>query len=230
MKFLLRLLAVSTLLLTAVSSYAANTFEGKISLALSVDKKGRSQNMDYSIKGKKLRIDMSAEGNQISTIMDMEKMEVIMLMPDQKMYMVHSIKKPAEQVAEKAAQSNVEIEVTGKTETILGYKCNEMLVKDKGTVTECWLAEGLGSFQGMGSPAEGGRKSANAAKWEEALKGKEGFPLRVISRNTKGKEVYKMEATKVEPGSLPNSLFVPPEGYEKFQMPNLGGLLKGLGQ
>src|SRR6187551_3153611 len=101
---LLRLLAVSTLLLTAISSSAADTFEGKISLALSGDKKGRSQNMDYSIKGKKLRIDMSAEGNQISTIMDMEKMEVIMLMPDQKMYMVHSIKKPAEQVAEKAAQ------------------------------------------------------------------------------------------------------------------------------
>jgi len=230
MKSLLRLLAVSTLLLTAVSNYAADTFEGKIGLAMSADKKGRTQNMDYSIKGKKVRIDMNAEGNEIATIMDTEKMEVIVLMPDTKMYMVHSIKKPAEQVAEKAAQSNMEIEVTGKTETILGYKCNQMLVKDKGTVTECWLAEGLGAFQGLGSPGGGGKKSAEAAKWEEALKGKGGFPLRVISRNTKGKEVYKMEATKIEPGSLPDSLFVPPAGYEKFQMPNLGGLLKGLGQ
>jgi len=236
MKPLLRLLAVSTLVLTSLSSYAADAFEGKISLAMSGEKKGRSQNLDYSVKGKKLRMDMTAEGNQVATIIDMEKLEMIMLMSDQKMYMVHSIKQPVEQAAEKVAKNNTDIEVTGKTETILGYKCNQVLVKDKGTITECWLAEGLGAFQGLGGGQGGGggmfggKKSANAAKWEEALKGKEGFPLRVISRDSKGKEVYKMEATKVEPGKLPDSLFLPPAGYEKFQMPNLGGLMKGLGQ
>jgi hypothetical protein len=236
MKPLLRILAVSTLVLTALSSFAADAFEGKIGLAMSGDKKGRSQNMDYSIKGKKLRMDMSAEGNQIATILDMDKMEMTMLMPEQKMYMVHPIKKPVEQAAEQAAKSNADIEVTGKTETILGYKCNQVLIKDKGTITECWLAEGLGAFQGLGGGQGGGggmfggKKSANAAKWEEALKGKEGFPLRVISRDAKGKEVYKMEATKIEPGKLPDSLFLPPAGFEKFQMPSLGGLMKGLGQ
>src|SRR6187401_2177796 len=118
MKSLLRLIAVSTLLCTAVSSYAASSFEGKISLAMSSgDKKGGSQAMDYSIKDKKLRMDMNAEGAQIATIMDMEKMEMLMLMPEQKMYMVHAIKTSVEQAAEKAGQSTAEIEVTGKTET-----------------------------------------------------------------------------------------------------------------
>src|SRR6478735_1300584 len=106
MKSLLRLLAVSTLLLTALSSFAADAFEGKISLAMSGEKKGRSQNLDYSIKGKKLRMDMSAEGNQVATIIDMEKLEMTMLMSDQKMYMVHPIKKPVEQAQEQAAKSN----------------------------------------------------------------------------------------------------------------------------
>ena len=235
MKPLLRLLAVSTLLLTALSSYAADAFEGKISLAISGEKKGRSQAMDYAIKGQKLRMDMNAEGNQVATIMDMEKMEMIMLMSDQKMYMVHSIKKPAEQVAEKAAQSNAEIEVTGKTEMILGYKCSQVLIKDKGTVTECWLAEGLAAFQGLGSPGGGGgmfggKKSANAAKWEEALKGKGGFPLRVISHDAKGKDIYKMEATKIEPGPLPDSLFVPPgPAMKSSRCPSLGRLAEGFG-
>src|SRR6187200_1488747 len=114
MKPLLRILAVGTLVLTAISSYAADAFEGKITLAMTGDKKGRSQNMDYSIKGKKLRMDMSAEGNSVATILDMEKLEMTMLMPDQKMYMVHPIKKPLEQAAEKATQSNADIEVTGK--------------------------------------------------------------------------------------------------------------------
>ena len=235
MKFPLRLLAVGALLLTAVSTYAAAAFEGKISLAISADKKGKSQAMDYSIKGQKLRMDLNAEGNQIATIMDMEKMEMIMLMPEQKMYMVHPIKKPLEQAAAKAGESSADIEVTGKTETILGYKCSQVLVKDKGTVTEAWLAEGLAAFQGLGAPGGGGggmfggKKSANAAKWEEALKGKSGFPLRVISRDSKSKETFRMEATKVEPGPLPDSLFIAPAGYEKFQMPNMGNLLKSLG-
>lgn len=237
MKPLLRFFAVSTLLLTAVSSYAASSFEGKISLAISTDKKGKTQAMDYSIKGQKLRMDMSADGQQVATIMDMDKLEMTMLMPEQKMYMVHPIKKPLEQAAEKVGESTAEIEVTGKTETILGYKCSQVLIKDKGTVTEAWLAEGLAAFQGLGAPGGGGgggmfggKKSANAAKWEEALKGKSGFPLRVITRDSKSKETFKMEATKVEPGPLPDSLFVPPAGYEKFKMPSLGDMMKGLGQ
>ena len=236
MKFLPRFLAVGTLLLTAVSSFAASAFQGKITLAMTVDKKGRTQAMDIAVKGKKQRMEMSAEGAKVATITDLEKLEVIILMPDQKMYMVQPIKDVVEKGMEKASASTAEIEVTGKTETILGYKCSQVLIKDKGTVTECWLAEGLAPFQGMsGGPGGGGgmfggKKNANAAKWEEALKGKEGFPLRVITRDTKGKDTFKMEATKIEPGSLPDSLFVPPSDYEKFQMPNLGGLLKGLSQ
>ena len=108
-------------------------------------------------------------------------------------------------------------------------------MKDKGTVTEMWVASGLGTFMGMGSGGGGGggglfggRKGSApaAAKWEEALKGHGGFPLRVISHDAKGKESYRMETTKIEPGSLPDSLFMPPEGYNKFQMPDFGGMFK----
>ncbi len=232
MKFLFRLLAVSALL-TSVQTFAAGTFEGKVSLAITANK-GRPMNMDYSLKGQKIRMDMHAEGNQVTSIMDMTKLEMLMLMPDQQMYMVMPIKQPVEQAMAKQGESTADIEVTGKTDTILGYKCSQILVKDKGTVTEMWVAEGLGMFMGlgggpMGGGMMGGRKSANAAKWEEALKGKGGFPLRVITHDAKGKDTFKLEATKIEPGTLPDSLFSPPAGYQKFEMPNLGGMLKGLG-
>jgi len=233
MKLLTRLLAVGALL-TAVQTFAAGTFEGKVSLAITANK-GRPMNLDYSLKGQKVRMDMQAEGNQVASIMDMAKLEMLMLMPDQQMYMVMPIKQPVEQALAKQGESTADIEVTGKTDTILGYKCSQILVKDKGTVTEMWVAEGLGMFMGlggggpMGGGMMGGRKSANAAKWEEALKGKGGFPLRVITRDAKGKDTFKLEATKIEPGPLPDSLFSPPAGYQKFEMPNLGGMLKGLG-
>lgn len=236
MNLLSRFLAVSALL-TAVQVFAAGTFEGKVSLAMTAEK-NRTMNLDYSIKGQKLRTDMNAEGHQITSIMDLGKLEMLMLMPEQKTYMVMPIKKPVEQAMAKQGESTADIEVTGKTETILGYKCNQIIVKDKGTVTEVWAAEGLGAFMGLGQGGGGGgnpmagmfggggRKSANAAKWEEALKGKGGFPLRVITRDAKGRDTFKMEATKIEPGKLPDSLFNPPAGYQKFEMPDLGSLFK----
>jgi len=230
---LLRLFVAGSLL-AAGTSFAADSFQGKVSLAISAAK-GQAQTLNYSIKDQKLRMDMEAEGKSVISITDLGKMEMLMLMPEQKMYMVMPIKKPVEKAMEKQGESTADIEVTGKTDTILGYKCNQILVKDKGTVTDMWVAEGLGVFMGLGNGGGGGgpfggrKGAAAAAKWEEALKGKGGFPLRVSSRDAKGKETFKMEATKIEPGSLPDSLFVPPAGYQKFQMPDLGSMMKGLG-
>ena len=224
----LRIIAIGGLL-AAPHLFALDAFEGKVSLAITTDK-GRNMNMNYSMKAQKLRMDMNAEGHQMATVMDLASMEMMMLMPEQKMYMVMPIKKPVEQAMAKQGESTADVEVTGKTETILGYKCNQILVKDKGAVTEVWTAEGLGVFMGLGSggggPFGGGRRGggANAAKWEEALKGKGGFPLRVISHDAKGKESFKMEATSIEPGSLPDSLFTPPEGFRKLSMPDMGGM------
>jgi hypothetical protein len=221
MKLLSRLFAVSALL-AAVQSFA---FEGKISLAITAER-GRTMNMDYSLKGQKVRMDMNAEGNQVAMIMDVTKQEMLMLMPDQQMYMVMPMKKAMEQAMEKSGANTADVEVTGKTETILGYKCSQILVKDKGTVTEVWAAEGLGAFMGLSSGGGGmfgGGKPAAAAKWEEVMKSKGGFPLRVITRNAAGKEISKMEATKVAPGSLSDSLFAPPAGFQKFSMPGMMG-------
>jgi hypothetical protein len=234
MKPLLRIFAAS-LLLAALPF--ARAFEGKVSLAVTAERSG-TMNMDYSFKGQKVRMDMAAQGHQMASITDMTKMETLLLMPDQQMYMVMSLKKPMEQAMEKAGAGTAEVEVTGKTETILGYKCNQIVVKDKGTTTEVWAAEGLGAFTGMGGGnpmagmfggGGGGGRPAAAGKWEEALKGKGGFPLRVISRDASGKQTFKMEATKVEAGSVPDAQFAPPAGYQKFDMPNMGGLLKGMG-
>lgn len=230
MKPLFRFLATGLLL--AALQPLASAFEGKVSLAMTPER-GRPMNMDYSIKGRKVRMDMNAQGMQAAMIMDAAKQEMLMLMPDQQMYMVMPMKKVVDKAIEKAGSPTADVEVTGKTETILGYKCSQVIVKDKGSVTEAWVAEGLGAFMGLGSGGGGGMfgggKPAPAAKWEEVIKGQGGFPLRVISRDASGKQLSKLEATKIEPGSLPDSLFTPPAGFQKFDMPNMGGLLKGMG-
>jgi Domain of unknown function (DUF4412) len=231
MNLLLRFFAVGSMLVAA-HSFAASAFEGKVTLAITGEK-GKPMNLNYSMKGQKLRTDIEAEGKAISTIMDVPKLEMITLMAEQKMYMVMPIKKPVENAMEKhqGDADKMDVQRTGKTETILGYKTDQIIVtdKEKGTVTEIWVAPDLGAFMGLGnsgggSPFGGRKNAAAAAKWEEALKGKDGFPLRVITRDAKGKESFKMEATKIEPGALSDSLFVPPADYQKFEMPDMGGL------
>jgi len=171
-----------------------------------------------------------------TTITDFNKMEMITLMPDQKMYMVMSLRqamKTGMEQADKTA-SKTAIERTGKTEKILGYTAEQIISRDteKGTATEIWVTSELGSFMGMGMGMAGGggggpfaeKKGPASAKWAEALSGLGGFTLRIVNTNKDGKETFRMEATKIEPGSLPDSLFVPPADYKKFEMPDLGSL------
>jgi hypothetical protein len=231
MNLLLRLLAVGSLL-TASLSFAADAFEGKVSLAMSSGK-SKPQTLNYSIRQDALRIDILAEGGKsFASIMDMKKMEMILLMSEQKMYMVMPMKDTVEKAVAKAEVKDPNIEKTGLTETILGYKCDEYINKEKNTTTEIWIAEGLGAFMGLGDNSGGGMfgKKKATTGWEEKFKGKSGFPLRVVTRDSKNKETFRMEATKIEPGSLPASLFQPPAGWEKFQIPNMGDMLKGLGK
>lgn len=237
MKMLSRFLAVGALLAAAQS---VNAFEGKVSLAITASR-GETQNLDYSFKGQKVRMDVNAQGHPMAIITDLEKMETIIPIPQMQKYMVMPIKQQVDSaMKESGAGNTADVEVTGKTETILGYKCNQIIVKDKdkGTTTEVWAAEGLGAFTGMGQGGNpmagmfggggGARRPANAAKWEEALKGKGGFPLRVISTDASGKQAFKMEATKIDTSSIPDSQFNPPAGYERFEMPDMGGMMKGM--
>jgi hypothetical protein len=221
-------------LLSAITASAADSFEGKIDLAMTGGK-GHAQTLTYAIMGHSLRIDL--HGAPVSTIMDVSKHEMLLLMHEQRLYMSRPL--PPADIARPEGDGRLEhipdIEETGRAEVICGYTCRQFLVRDGKHITEMWLAEGLAPFIGlggngsMGSGGGGflGRKKGNseaAQKWEQALKGKGGFPLRVITRDATGKETFKMEATKVEKGGVSPADFVAPEGYQKFEMPDLGGL------
>jgi hypothetical protein len=227
MKPLSRILAVGALLV-ASASFAAEQFTGKIDMQMT-SAKDKNMTMVYSVKPDATRIDI--KGQPMSMIFTPAKKEMVMLMHENKMYMTHTIdvEKMAEKRAEKQGDNVPDIEATGKTDVICGYTCNQYISRDGKNVTELWIAEGLGaymSFNGGGGGGMFGRKqqSAASAKWEEALKGKGGFPLRVVTQDAKGKETFRMEATKVEKGGVSDADFLPPKDYQAFQMPNLGDL------
>lgn len=223
MNTLLRTLCVSALL-TVTSVFAAAPFEGKVSLALSQGG-GKAQPITYAMKGQSIRMELATEGQTMASIMDLAKSQMIMLIPAQRMYIVMPIKPPAATARESLEQGG-EIKKTGRTDTILGYPCDEYVAQDNGTTTEIWLAQGLGTFMGMGSGNPMlGRGNQSAPRWEEQIKGQAGFPLRVVSKDARGQESFRLETTQIEPSSLPDELFTPPADYEKFMMPDRSNMM-----
>lgn len=220
--------------LAMVATVIAGAFEGRVSLAI---KSGREkeQVIDYAIKDGAVRMEPKGADGGTAMIMDWAKQEMIILMPEQRMFMVMPLKSGTPAAVAAAEGPEPKVEKTGRTETILGYVCEQYITIDKDSVTEMWITEELGSFAGLGGGMGGnpmggmmgGRnaKSPAASSWERALQGKAGaFPLRIVGRDGRGRETFRLEARKIEPGQLPATLFAPPADFQKFSMPAMPGM------
>jgi hypothetical protein len=210
---------------------SAKDFEGMIRLKMtSPDKSARSSNgdssvfMNYYLKGGLIRVEMDgANGQAFGSIIDPVKREITILMPGQKMYMVRPMPEPKKPDGPASPANNVEFIRTGETETILGYKCEKIIVKSKDGDAEIWGAEGLGTFRSMGGRNPMGRP-APKSDWEAAMAEHGFFPLRMLSHDKSGKEQMRMEAVAIDPKSPDDSLFAPPADFQKFEMPGFGGM------
>jgi hypothetical protein len=221
--------------LTAPAVLSAASFEGKVSFKMS-PAKGQPQEIAYSIKGDKLRIEIpsQAASGLGGMIYDPAKHEMTIVMDAQQMYMVQAVPTSDAGSNGDKAGSQGSLEKSGEKEKILGYDTQKYVsTAADGTKSELWLAEGLGTFMmpGAGGPMggrgmRGGRGGAGAGGnegWARALAGKDLFPLRVITHGKDGD--FRMEATAIEKQALPDSLFSPPAGYQKFDMANM---MKGM--
>jgi hypothetical protein len=227
----LRYLTLLLGMLALAAGLCAKDFEGMIRLKMTPqDKSAKNSNgdpsmfMNYYVKRGLMRVDMElGNGKTAASIIDPVKHEMTMLMPEQKRYMVMKMPE-AKKTDEVAAPSkDVEFVRTGETDTILGYKCEKIIVKSKDGEAEIWGAEGLGMFQSMGGHGPMGRPAPKSA-WEASLAEHGFFPLRMVSHDKSGKELMRMEAVAIDPKSPDGSLFVPPADYQKLEMPSFGGM------
>ena len=227
----LRYLAVSLGVLVLAAGLCAKDFEGKIRFKMTgLGHAARNADgesamfMNYFIKAGLIRMETEIQPGKVGCmIIDSAKREMTMLMPEQKMYMVMKTPEPRKTEGQAAPAQDAEIVRTGKTETILGYKCEQVIVKSKDGETETWSAEGLGTFHAMSRGGPMGRP-APASAWEKALADKGFFPLRVVHHDKSGKETMRMEAVSIDQQSVPDEMFVPPADYQKFEMPSIPGM------
>jgi hypothetical protein len=224
MKSFLRLFLASALL--APAAIFAASFEGKVTMTM---KSGKEKPMDitYALKGDKMRIEFPNQKGKAGMVMDTSKKQMLMIMDEQKMYMTYTIPETVVQNAEKQT-AQTKFEKTNETEKILGYTATKYIATSPDGITDIWLAEGLGRYMSFNqNPMGRGRGAATPQGWEQALAGKDLFPLRVVGKDKKNAETFRMEVTAIQKESLPESLFTPPADYKSFDM---GGMMKGIMQ
>lgn len=207
----MKLIGIVTTLGLVLASGTAQDFEG--SVTFKVGGNGQAQTVEYFAKGDKIRLEMVESGGmKVILLLDATQSGATMLMPAQNMYM-----KMTEDMAPAMENASLDLQRTGKKETILGYVCEQVIVRQDQSVTEAWVTQGLGRFRQAGFT--GGPKSPAVRKIEEELLLKGYFPLRMITRGPGGRDEVRMEATSIQKKKLSDDLFAIPSGYQHMQMP-----------
>jgi outer membrane lipoprotein-sorting protein len=221
------LLTLLTVFVLSTAAVAAN-FEGEIHVKITVPKLEQPLEQLMFVKGDTFRQEMDTPfGRKFISIFNAGKKTWIMLNPESKTYTEWSL--DDEGRSADSAMKKYVFERTGKSETIAGYGCDVVLVKEKETGalhSEVCIHKGLGGFLWSGGMNQS--KSEQTFKsWMYDLMKDGGFPLRMTTRKDDGTEEMRMDVTQVEKKRLENSLFAVPAGYTKRDSSMMQGLRQG---
>ncbi len=210
----LRYLSMFFLILAAVlvlpeKSFSQDKFEGKVTF--NVYDGGESHTMQYFVKGNKLRFDANEQGQQGQIIMDPAAKQFMIVMPQQKMYMVMPIPDMKDKNNSSDNAEKADFVKTGETKDILGYSAEKWTYKNGDDKGEAWMTKEIGGFQMFDNPMQ-----QNQPQWQKDLQAEGYFPLLVYEN---GDKVF--EVTNIDKKSLDATMFEPPAGFQKMDMPNM---------
>lgn len=178
----------------------------------------------YLLKNQLVRTEIAGglQGSPVA-IMDFENDKMILLIKEMKIYMeapLDSIQGASSPDLDQTPSINVE--ESGKTMEILGYNCEQYIVKNEdGSESEIWATKALGAFFPIGKMSKS--KSASNETWETLMANEDIFPLKVIQHSHTGDPKFQMTAESIEEKTVSDALFQVPAGYNKFEMPNMNG-------
>ena len=181
-------------------------FEGEITMHMA--RAGApEEDMVVKAKGDKMRIDTGAN----YLLYDPATNKMTMVSPAQKSVMDLDFSKAGAPQANTTGDTAT-IDKSGKHETIAGIDCEDWTARDpSGKKSEVCIAQGIAFFD-MGS-MKGGSSSIGKEMRDKKL-----FPLRSVEYDAAGKELSRMQVTKVEKKSIDDSEFTVPKDYTKAAM------------
>ena len=229
-----RAMAVALLLFLFRALPALAQFEGIIDMKMTRHVEGAPRSVSYSmsVKGEMLAAQAGeGEGSEAKgKFIFRGDRKVMWVVDDQaKTYLEISLTgdaggKKKGGSGPRRGDSNVKLRKAGRTESILGYPCEEWVAEDTGTVTHIWGTPKLGNvYEGLMKSFEKMNPSlaeSQMSGWEGELAKMKVFPLRILSmdRGEKGESgdtTESQEVTRIDSRHLEAALFDPPPGYKK---------------
>lgn len=190
----------------------ASAFEGVISFKSNYW--GELSEFQYASKEGRSRIDTQrARHGRAAVIMDLDAQKVSMLLLNMRLAMVMNMG-PTMLLASNRADGK--LIRTGKSQSVLGYRAEQLLHLGEEEDTEIFGAAGLGVFLGLHPTSSMFGRSGGSPPWVRALREEELFPLIVIRKDKNGTERGRMEVTAVESKALSDELFEIPRRYITF--------------
>jgi hypothetical protein len=192
-----------------VGAGAQAGFEGAVSMTMQI--KGQSFPVDYSLKGHKARVEMQTTGRKNVILLDLDARTQTILIPEMKAYAVHTGAGPSAM----STAAPPKITALGTTETVAGHSCDDYRIEsEKYSGTAC-LTKDFGDnplAEAMSSPM------GNAFNADETLK-KAGMPLKMNLTFKDGDQqgdTATVEVTKIAAGPIDDARFSVPDGWHKL--------------
>lgn len=175
-------------------------------------------------KGDKLRVDVAATA---SMIIDGKKGEMISLVHQQKLAipMSQAVQKMASQLAEKGASPDlVQLQPTGRKETLIGFSCEEYTGTISGQKAAVWTTKDVPEYEEISQQFLS--LSPQLRQYQGPLAGNaalQGFPLLTELTSADGKTTT-IRVQAVSRDAIADSVFKIPDGYRKMELPQIPGI------
>ena len=203
---------IAALLIAACAAVAQDletkkSFEGV--LEVQAQNTERVQIFTYSVKNGRIRIEPADVSDAAQVILvDHPAKKTYVLLPAREQYIEIAN-------AVEAGHESTGLQKTELTDELLGYKCDQLLVKLSDAEVEIWATKEFGTSGTMLTTI--GAKTFSTPAWETELFTKGYFPLKVIIRDVSGYDAGKFEVNTVQKKALGDYLFRIPMGYEKVE-------------
>ncbi|HEY2369612.1 MAG TPA: DUF4412 domain-containing protein [Polyangiaceae bacterium] len=191
-------------------------FEGEIDMTMTMAlAPATGMTTSFEMRGTKVRTETKGLATSVS-ITDMGAKKSWMIDNTARTYTEIDLAKLGSS-SSSAVKSTAKARSLGKADKVAGYSCDLWEVVDATMRAEMCMASGLSMMAlGLSGPFSMLFTKDDDA-WSQVLS--HGFPLRLVITDPSGAPMMKMEATRVEKRSIPDSEFAIPAGYTKMPSP-----------
>jgi hypothetical protein len=184
-------------------------FEGDIELQWFRAGSSRPTTVIYEVKGNRVRYEIqSGDRNDPFAVADLSTSAAFGVLPGGRSYVALRAPTPGD-------PSNRDLDRTvwrmGITGVVAGLPCERWRITTPQRQVDVCAAHGISYFDLAKRPVTG----ATEPSWAVPLTLGHAFPLRIIERDSRGKELFHLEAKAVRPRALDDTVFRVPPGLHK---------------